>query len=344
MNGKWIYSLEYGGMVYSGMIYDFENLPNTRYSLLSKNYCDTISLKDSELFLDTTRIGTIVWKNNNCIVIKGLRDSLVFHKVPDLQLADSITSVLNFLTSQPILYKDNFYKLNYYFDTTINERDFYYSSFRNLNYAQYGLEYSSWKLETVNNSIILLNQDPFSLFPKNLLITNITNDSISGIILGFPENIRDSIIRAISSQKNLEFEYEKFSLKKVKTKTKAEITLLKKSLTSKNWKLSIIDSTYLSYGRIHPREKARIFPKRLDGLEYNFSVDNNYEIATKDSTYKGKFDLSIDGKYIILDNDMYYDNCIEILELDSLLKMNQIMKIHDSDRKYRTYNCKIELK
>ena len=344
MKGKWIYSLEYSGIAYPGMIYDFENNSMTRYSLLSKNNCDTISLKDSVLFFDTTSIGTIVWKNDYCFVINGHRDSLVFHKVPNLHLSDSIEFVSNFLTSNPILYKDNSHKLTYYFDTTLNDRGLYNSSFKNFNYPQYGLEYSSWKLDVINGSIILLNQDPISLFPKNLLITNITNDSISGIIIGFPENIHNSIIRAISNYKIIDFEYERFSLTKVNRKTEEEIELLKEKLISKNWKLTNIDSTYISFGRVLPNEETRIFPKNLNGLEYKFYADNKYKISVKDRLYTGRFDISIDGKYIILDENMYYDYCIGLIEVDSLLKIEHIMKIQEAERKYRTYSCEIKLK
>lgn len=345
IDGKWLYSLEYSGMVYTGMIYDFESEPMTRQSLLNDFFCDTIIKEDSLLFVDTIGIGKIVWKNEKCFVIDGLNDSLVFHRIPNMQTADSMNFVSEFLTSSPILYKDDFYEFKYYFDTTLNDRQFYSSAFKNMDNPNYGFEYSDWRLEIMNGSLILLNKDYLSLFHQNLLITNITKDSIIGLKIRFPESMHDSIVNAIEFNNKINFEYDKFSLVKGKSLSNESLDSIRYQITSRTWEVFRMDSSYISYGKIYPKQLARVFPKKLKGLKYRFLSNNDYEIFTADSLFSGTYDISIDGRYIILDGYMEYDNNIEINTLtDTSLIINHILKIHNSDRKYRTYNCKIELR
>lgn len=345
INNVWLYSKDFGGFVYTGLVFDLKSNPKKIYSVIDDYHLDSVKINENIIYKGTDTLARIIWNNSSCIIIDK-PDTIAFHKVPNMNNKESYKFVYEFLTEYDILFKDKFGEIRIHYDTTTWE-----NGFKPLNYLiqepNNTFSISSWNLKVVNNSLILFNLDPNSLFQENLLITDITNDSISALKLRYPLEsfeINSEFEEKVKKNIKFDFEYEKCVLKKIKRLETQEKTELLKNLTSKEWTLKSIDTT--NSGRIAgvPRNSYnRIYPTDKYMIKYNFFENDSFVFNLNENVYSGYYRISKDGTFIELDSGIEFDDYIEILELSpEKLRTNQSVKVFRTNNKCKIYNYSIE--
>jgi hypothetical protein len=349
----WLYSSEFGGRIFTGLVYDFKSNPQIAHSLIIDfDSSIVIEKKGNIIYTNNDTLAEIIWNNNTCLLLKSIyNDSLVFHKVPSLNNSDSLEYVFNFLTSNIIIYEDNNFNLRIHYDTT-----FYSYGYRSLNYKEVNCThidnsfmFATWNLKEINNSLILFNVDPYSLFPNSLLITKISKDCIVAKKLRVPLETIEEINKFNENVKNKipnEFEYENCTLTKLENLSAEEMINLQRKLCSKKWKAKQIEKNNterIGMFRWESSEINRFYPMNSLDITYSFYENGSYEFVLNEKEYSGNYRLSSDGKYIELIDNSIFDSFIEIVELnDNILKTKQLAKVFDSGRKYNIYQYYIE--
>jgi hypothetical protein len=345
INNVWLYSKDFGGFVYTGLVYDLKSNPKKVYSVISDYHLDSVKLDGSIIYKGNDTLARIIWMNSSCMIIES-SDTIAFHKVPNMNNKESYEFVYEFLTEYDILFKDKLGEIRIHYDTIMWENGLKPLSYL-IQEPNNTFSISSWNLKVVNNSLILFNLDPNSLFQENLLLTNITNDSISALKLKYPsESFEDNAGFEEKVKKNIkfDFEYEKCVLKKIKRLETQEKTELLNNLTSKEWTLKSIDTT--NSGRIAgvPRNSYnRIYPTDKYMIKYNFFENYSFVFNLNENVYSGYYRISKDGTFIELDSGIEFDDYIEILELSpEKLRTNQSVKVFRTNNKCKIYNYSIE--
>lgn len=346
MNKTWIYSKDYGGIVYTGLVFDFQNTPNRIYSILSNYKVDSVTIKNNNVIKGNDTIAKILWKSNNCMIAEYAWDTIALHRIPDINNKESFELVKSFLLENAIYYKDNNFNLRIHYDTINLGNGFKQLKYQVLDYDHKFLV-SSWNLKIVNNSLVLFNVDPVSIFHDNLLIKSITMDSIIADKLRFPSKNTKEFVklkRRIENKLPYNFDYESFTLKKLKKITNKEKNDLYNILCSKEWYAKKIDTTNTNQiGNLFLNSDNRFYPIDSFYFAYNFYYNDSFVLKINDNIHYGHYKLSQDGKFIELNDATRFDDYIEISEIaKNKLIINQFVKVLKIGRNYDIYTFRIE--
>lgn len=357
----WLSAFDAPGSVYLGVL-DLVNKPYAGYIVSYQDDKTKISIKHDSIYFDSTFYGTIFYQQNNIIAIETSNDeSVYYHSIPDLNNADSLSYVRDFLVNNPVLYSDEYTIKKVYYDTAVDEGGWNTSFsidsmiqldiFNSDNWTrQIDFNFhTKWHLTTLNNSIILLNS-PTALLEgfsfDILLIENVESNKLTAKKVEIPFVQRERIQDSISSNSSIDFEYEICTFEKCQAIQPERKKKSIEVLSSRTWTSNTPDSTnYIGKGSIPKHDTIRAYPQTLVDFSFTFHPDYSYEFAYGGVSYQGVFEVSKDGEYLILDKSSNYPSCIRFnYKSNEALYIQLFANVQTEGRRYERYNCYLTFK
>lgn len=356
----WLSAADGIGMRFLGVL-DMEKNPYSAYLLSYQEEKATLFIRDDSIYFDSTYYGNVFYQNDTLLVLAASDgDTSIYHSIPNLDNADSIEFVYDFLVSNPVLYSDETAINKMQYDSTVNElgwnKSFVIDSLRQYDFETFSnwvhdFDYNfhtKWHLTSLNNSVILLNSptnwlEGFSF--DILLIEKITPEKLTAKKIEIPFIGRRAKQDSIRANSTINFKYETCTFEKRQSIQSSQLKSYFDILCSKTWSSNIPDSAiYTGKGVIPIHDTITIHPPILRGFSYEFNSDQTYEYSIGGVTSKGEFEISRDGEYLILDKSSDSASCIKLNNIsNNFLKIQQLANAHTKGRGFERYNCYLTL-